>query len=77
MYDAFELYSTVMIVLELVTGGSLVSRFSQKGRFSEADAADVIEQVTTGIQFLHTSVVRVFFPVDVTCNFACGSVYSS
>ena len=52
-YDVFETDDVVQIVLEYAQGGSLLDRLGNIGRFSEADAAVVLEQCCGALAFLH------------------------
>lgn len=45
----------VLLVLDYVSGGSLLSRLSSKGRFSEEDARPIFRSLLSGISFLHSA----------------------
>lgn len=53
----FAVYITprkVYLVTELVTGGELLDRVTEKGNYSEKDASDLIRQVLEGVAYLHS-----------------------
>ena len=54
IYDVYETLSSVYLVLELATGGSLLDRVLGDGKFSEKDAALIVRQITEAIGFLHS-----------------------
>ena len=51
--DSFVLPGTTAFVMELAEGGDVFDKISSDGPFSEADAADVVRQVTLGLAFIH------------------------
>ena len=51
--DSFALPGTTAFVMELAEGGDVFDKISSDGPFSEADAADVVRQVTCGLAFIH------------------------
>jgi len=51
-----EIYETdvqLCLVMELVTGGELFYQIIDRGSYSEKDAAEVVRQLVTGVQYLH------------------------
>jgi len=44
----------VYIVTELVTGGELLDRVTEKGYYTEHDAANIISQILAGVNYLHS-----------------------
>ncbi|KAJ3092117.1 hypothetical protein HK102_010542 [Quaeritorhiza haematococci] len=53
MKDFFETKEKYYLVFELATGGELFDRISQRGKFTERDAAWIIFQILNAIAFLH------------------------
>ncbi|KAJ3205140.1 Calcium/calmodulin-dependent protein kinase type 1 [Entophlyctis luteolus] len=45
--------SFVYLVMQLATGGELFDLIEQRGFFSEKDAASIIFQILSGIEYLH------------------------
>lgn len=54
MYEVFESETTLFIVMELCTGGELFDRIKARGSYSEKDAALVLRQMFSGIQYMHS-----------------------
>uniref|UniRef100_A0A7S3QUR8 Protein kinase domain-containing protein n=1 Tax=Dunaliella tertiolecta TaxID=3047 RepID=A0A7S3QUR8_DUNTE len=44
----------VYLVTELVTGGELLDRVTEKGNYSEEDARRLIKQILNGVAYLHS-----------------------
>lgn len=60
----------VYIVTELVTGGELLDRVTDKGNYSEQDAAEIIKQILQGVAYLHSqgmSLNTVSLPLTFSC----------
>ena len=53
LIDDFDTPNAHAIVLELLEGGELFDRVCELGRFSEAEAADVVRQIALALQHLH------------------------
>ncbi|KAJ3391187.1 hypothetical protein HDU84_006401 [Entophlyctis sp. JEL0112] len=51
--DYFETPLKVYLVMQLATGGELFDLIEQRGFFSEKDAASIIFQILSGIEYLH------------------------
>lgn len=51
--DWFESKDKFYIVTQLATGGELFDRIVEKGKFTEKDAANIIEQVLDAVWYLH------------------------
>ncbi|KAI9340896.1 kinase-like domain-containing protein [Obelidium mucronatum] len=51
--DFFETDSKVYLVMQLATGGELFEQIEQRGTFSEKDAAHIIRQLLSGMEYLH------------------------
>eukprot|EP00096_Caligus_rogercresseyi_P006329 TRINITY_DN2268_c0_g1_i2.p1 TRINITY_DN2268_c0_g1~~TRINITY_DN2268_c0_g1_i2.p1 ORF type:complete len:365 (-),score=68.03 TRINITY_DN2268_c0_g1_i2:1070-2164(-) len=54
LLEAYESKSSVYLVMELVTGGELFDRIVEKGSYTEKDAADLIKQVLSAVDYMHT-----------------------
>eukprot|EP00826_Nyctotherus_ovalis_P024936 TRINITY_DN1924_c0_g1_i1.p1 TRINITY_DN1924_c0_g1~~TRINITY_DN1924_c0_g1_i1.p1 ORF type:complete len:511 (-),score=154.05 TRINITY_DN1924_c0_g1_i1:187-1719(-) len=52
-YETYNDGEYLHIVTELCTGGELFERIVHKGRFSESEAANIIEKILSAISFLH------------------------
>merc|ERR1739846_312412 len=55
LLEAYESKSYVYLVMELVTGGELFDRIVEKGSYTEKDAADLIKQVLSAVNYMHES----------------------
>ncbi|XP_038072890.1 calcium/calmodulin-dependent protein kinase type IV-like [Patiria miniata] len=51
--EIFETDEKLFLVLELVTGGELFDRIVTQGYYSEKDAASVVRQLCSAVQYLH------------------------
>ncbi|KAL3158107.1 hypothetical protein ABBQ32_011709 [Trebouxia sp. C0010 RCD-2024] len=54
LYAVYITPRKVYLVTELVTGGELLDRVTEKGNYSEKDASDLIRQVLEGVAYLHS-----------------------
>lgn len=52
--DWFESKDKFYIVTQLATGGELFDRIIKLGRFTERDAADVVQQMLEAVEYLHS-----------------------
>ncbi|KAI9336614.1 kinase-like domain-containing protein [Zopfochytrium polystomum] len=52
--DFFETVNFYFMVFELATGGELFERISQRGRFTERNAAEIVFQILHGVSYLHS-----------------------
>jgi len=53
----FEMYETpkkIFMVMELLTGGELFDRIVAKGSYSEKEAAELIKDISSAIDYLHS-----------------------
>jgi calcium/calmodulin-dependent protein kinase I len=53
LYEMFESENHLILMVELCNGGELFDRISQKEKYGEAEAADVIRQVAEALKYLH------------------------
>lgn len=53
LYDVFITPKKVYIVTELVTGGELLDRVTEKGNYTEQHAAALSRQILEGVAYLH------------------------
>jgi len=54
LYEMFETKPKLYMVMELLTGGELFDRIVLKGNYSEKEASNVIKNVASAIQYLHS-----------------------
>ncbi|GAX83638.1 hypothetical protein CEUSTIGMA_g11062.t1 [Chlamydomonas eustigma] len=55
LYDVYITPRKVYLVTELVTGGELLDRVTEKGNYTEKDAASLIRQILEGVAYLHAN----------------------
>lgn len=53
LYEVYITPRKVYLVTELVTGGELLDRVTEKGNYTEKDAANLIRQILDGVAYLH------------------------
>ncbi|GIL62570.1 hypothetical protein Vafri_16770 [Volvox africanus] len=53
LYDVYITPRKVYLVTELVTGGELLDRVTEKGNYTEKDASALIRQILSGVAYLH------------------------
>lgn len=54
LYDIYETKDNVVIAMELLEGKELFDAICDRGAYTEFDAAKVVMQITTAIQYLNT-----------------------
>lgn len=54
LHDVFETSTHLHLVIELATGGELFDRIISKGYYSENDAARVVMQLASALQYMHS-----------------------
>jgi len=54
LYEMFETNKKIYMVMELLTGGELFDRIVAKGSYSEKEASDLIKDIASAIQYLHS-----------------------
>jgi len=54
LFDVFDEYDNIYLILELVTGGELFDQIIDKGSYSEQDAANIIKQLLEAVSFMHS-----------------------
>lgn len=54
LHDVYITPRKVYIVTELVTGGELLDRVTEKGNYTERDASNIIRQILEGVSYLHS-----------------------
>jgi len=57
LYEVFEDFRDMHLVMELCTGGELFCRIVEEECFSERQAAAIMQQIASGIWYLHTKSV--------------------
>lgn len=53
--DIFDTSAELFIVLELLSGGELFDQIAEAGSFTEKQAAQVMREITKGVEYLHKS----------------------
>jgi len=53
LYEAFDTIQHNFLVMELLSGGDLFKRILDQGSFSETQAAAVVCQVASGLEYMH------------------------
>ncbi|MEW5300638.1 MAG: hypothetical protein WDW36_003553 [Sanguina aurantia] len=53
LFDVYITPRKVYIVTELVSGGELLDRVTEKGNYTEKDASSIIQQILEGVAYLH------------------------
>ncbi|OWZ24606.1 CAMK protein kinase [Phytophthora megakarya] len=53
IHKVYEEHQKVYIIQELCTGGELYDRVVQRGKYSERDAANIMQQLVSALQALH------------------------
>jgi calcium/calmodulin-dependent protein kinase I len=53
LHDLFETNKAVYIITDLASGGELFYQLLQKGSYTEKDAANLVEQILKGVEYLH------------------------
>lgn len=54
IFDTYESEGVLFIVMELVLGGDLFDRVSERGRYSEDDARQVMRSILSAVSYLHS-----------------------
>ncbi|KAH8584533.1 kinase domain-containing [Cryptosporidium sp. chipmunk genotype I] len=54
LFESFEDYNSIYLIMELCTGGELFDRLSHVGRFSERVTAHLIKQMLSAISYCHS-----------------------
>jgi len=54
LFEMFETSKKIYMVMELLTGGELFDRIVAKGSYSEREASDLVKDITSAIQYLHS-----------------------
>nr|Q43531.1 RecName: Full=Calcium and calcium/calmodulin-dependent serine/threonine-protein kinase; Short=LlCCaMK [Lilium longiflorum]AAC49008.1 calcium/calmodulin-dependent protein kinase [Lilium longiflorum]prf//2113422A Ca/calmodulin-dependent protein kinase [Lilium longiflorum] len=57
LHDVYEDANGVHLVLELCSGGELFDRIVAQDRYSESEAAEVVQQIASGLAALHKSTI--------------------
>lgn len=70
LFEVFETDEAIALVMELVTGGELFYKIVEKGNYSEKDAADIVRQMLTGTEYLHSQGIahRDLKPENLLCS---------
>jgi len=70
LYEVFETDEIIALVMELVNGGELFYKIVEKGNYSEKDAANIVRQMTKGVEYLHGQGIahRDLKPENLLCS---------
>jgi calcium/calmodulin-dependent protein kinase I len=70
LIEVFDEAETVSLVLELVRGGELFDKIVERGFYSERDAAELIRQILTAVEYMHAHGVthRDLKPENLLCS---------
>merc|ERR1712190_457947 len=53
LYETFEDHRNIYLVMELCSGGELFDRIIESGHFTEAQAANLMQQIVRAIYYMH------------------------
>jgi len=67
--EVYETDELIALVMELVVGGELFYKIVEKGNYSEKDAANIVRQMTKGVEYLHSKGIahRDLKPENLLC----------
>eukprot|EP01101_Sappina_pedata_P009091 TRINITY_DN5195_c0_g1_i1.p1 TRINITY_DN5195_c0_g1~~TRINITY_DN5195_c0_g1_i1.p1 ORF type:complete len:425 (-),score=193.74 TRINITY_DN5195_c0_g1_i1:216-1460(-) len=70
LIEVFDEPEVVALVLELVKGGELFDKIVERGFYSEKDAADLIKQILTAVEYMHSNGIthRDLKPENLLCS---------
>jgi len=70
LIDIFETEKEVTIITEFESGGELFYKIVDRGSYSEADAAGIVKQLVTGVEYLHAKGIahRDLKPENILCS---------
>jgi calcium/calmodulin-dependent protein kinase I len=68
--DVFDEKDTIYLVMELVEGGELFDQIVSRGTYSEADAANIIQQILEAVAYMHDNGIahRDLKPENLLCS---------
>jgi len=55
LFEVFEDEDEFFLVMELVSGKELFDKIVEKGQYSEADAAHIVKQIVSAVDYLHAN----------------------
>jgi len=53
LYDLYQIENKIYLVMELVTGGELFDDIVRRGKYTESDAARIVQKILLAIDYLH------------------------
>lgn len=53
LYDLYQIENKIYLVMELVTGGELFDDIVRRGKYTESDAAKIVQKILLAIDYLH------------------------
>ncbi|ORY46658.1 Pkinase-domain-containing protein [Neocallimastix californiae] len=53
LYDLYQIDNKIYLVMELVTGGELFDDIVRRGKYTESDAAKIVQKILLAIDYLH------------------------
>jgi len=68
--DVYDEKDTIYLVMELVEGGELFDQIVSRGTYSEADAANIIQQILEAVAYMHDNGIahRDLKPENLLCS---------
>jgi len=53
LYDLYQIDNKIYLIMELVTGGELFDDIVRRGKYTESDAAKIVQKILLAIDYLH------------------------
>merc|ERR1719191_484568 len=55
LYETFEDHKYIYLIMELCTGGNLIDRITEASNFTEAQAANIMQQSFHAVFYMHNA----------------------